>query len=255
MVTELLTQLGLTEKETLIYLAILQLGKATPSAISRKTKVNRTTVYSVAKELIKKGLITEDLGSMPSVLVALPPQNLREIVSRQEREIKEKANIIDKLVPELFSFSQETQYSIPRIKFTTEEDLTEYMKKQRLVWDEAIKKYDNTMWGFQDETFAEHYKGYIDWHWNNVMTSNDMKLRILANKTPIEENLAQKGYERREIKYWKGAQGFTASTWVWGDYIIMAVTNQRPHYIVEIYDSVLAHNMRELFKGIWDSVE
>jgi hypothetical protein len=34
----------------------------------------------------------------------------------------------------------------------------------------------------------------------------------------------------------------------------MIVTGGTPRYLVEIHDAVLAHNMREVFKGIWKTV-
>ena len=47
----------------------------------------------------------------------------------------------------------------------------------------------------------------------------------------------------------------TAATWVCGDYLIMMITNRKPHYLVQIYDQTLAYNMRETFKNIWDSIK
>ena len=34
----------------------------------------------------------------------------------------------------------------------------------------------------------------------------------------------------------------------------MIITNQQPHYLVEIHDTALAHNLREVFKGIWNTL-
>ena len=35
------------------------------------------------------------------------------------------------------------------------------------------------------------------------------------------------------------------------EYLIMAQTRVRPHYLVEIHDAVLARNQLQLFKGLW----
>ncbi len=45
---------------------------------------------------------------------------------------------------------------------------------------------------------------------------------------------------------------FTANTWVCGDYLILISTHQRPFYLIEIHDAMLAYNIRELFKKLWD---
>lgn len=65
---------------------------------------------------------------------------------------------------------------------------------------------------------------------------------------------ATRGYKRRNIKFWKNAGAFTATTWVMGDYVAMVVTNQHPHYLVEIHDKMFAQNFCILFKGIWESL-
>jgi hypothetical protein len=253
MINEQLLKLDLSEKEIAVYLALLQRGKATAAQLSRVTGINRTTVYSVAKELAEKDLIVEDLGATPSMLVALPPQHLKDVITKDEQKIQEKKNLVDKLIPQLFALAQDTQYSPPRIKFTAEEDLDQYLYQQSKLWTESLMKYDQTWWGLQDVTFAEHYADYIDWHWS--WAPKNMLLKMVADESKAEQALARKGYARRHIKYWKGAENFTAGMWICGDYVIMAVTSQRPHYLVEIYDTVLAHNMRELFKRIWEELD
>src|SRR6266508_4002551 len=110
MIKESLIELGLNIKESELYLAILQKGRIDVPQASRLTGINRTTIYSVANQLDKKGFIAQDLGAKPNVLIAIPPENLRSFAEKQK-------NLIDNLIPELRSVSKDTVYSIPRIKF------------------------------------------------------------------------------------------------------------------------------------------
>ena len=48
---------GLTENESKVYLALLDLGPSLAGQISRKTGMHRRTVYDTTEMLIKKGLI------------------------------------------------------------------------------------------------------------------------------------------------------------------------------------------------------
>jgi hypothetical protein len=34
----------------------------------------------------------------------------------------------------------------------------------------------------------------------------------------------------------------------------MMVTHQRPHYLIEIHDSMMAESFRGIFKGIWNMI-
>ena len=250
MVNELLQNLGFGEKEIKVYLTLLQHGKLSPASLAKIVGLNRTTVYSTAKELAQKGVIAEDLGSKSMYLVAKPPQDLELLAKKEEKQLEEKKAIIKNAVEALQGLTKGTQYTIPKIVFVAEDELNSHLHKQTPIWDKSILKYDGTWWGFQDHTFVQNYEKWIDWYWE---TGSDpkTKLKLLSNETA--EKIKKKKYERRQINFWQESHNFTATTWILGDFVVMIITNQRPHYLVEIHDAVLAHNMREVFKGIWNS--
>lgn len=251
MVNDILKQLGLNDKQISVYLAVLQQGKVTPANVAAFTRINRTTVYSVAKELIEKGFISEDLGSEHRYLVARPPQELHSLVQKEEREIQKKKQLVDQAIEQLRSFTKETKYAIPKIVFISEEEVENYLYKQTPKWDESIAKYDKLWWGFQDKTFVKYYEGWIDWYWETG-SRPDSELQLLSNESA--EEIKKKKFPSRRIKFWSKSEDFTATVWILGDYLVMIVTATRPHYLVEIHDTVLAHNMREVFKGIWEEI-
>lgn len=252
MIQEILKQLDFTDKEIEVYLTILESGKVTPTDVAKLTGINRTTVYSVAKELIKRGVVAEDLGGQTLYLVALPPQDLKSVVQKEEKKLEEKKSLVEKAIAELQNYARDTKYSVPKIVFIGEDDLENYLYKQTAVWNESIMKYDGCWWGFQDQSFVRYYEDWIDWYWQTGSPKN-MKLKLLSNESA--EKIKKKKYENRKIKFWDDSKDFTATTWINGDYVVMIVTTTRPHYLVEIHDSVLAHNMREVFKGIWKTVK
>jgi len=251
MINELLHQLGLGEKETAIYMAVLQQGKITPGNLAKITKINRTTVYSVAKELMQKGLITEDLGAATSYLVARPISDLSNLIEKDEKLLRDKRRIVEKASFELAQITKNVKYAVPKITFIAEENIEGYLRKQTPAWDESIAKYDRTWWGFQDKTFVKYYEKWIDWYWETG-GRRDSQLQLLSNESA--EAVKMKKFVRRRIKFWNKSADFSATTWILGDYLVMIVTNQRPHYLVEIYDATLAHNQREVFKGLWSSL-
>ncbi len=251
MIQTLLQQLGFTDKEAEIYLAILQRGTITPADLAKTTGINRTTVYSVTKELVKKGAINEDLGGEVLHFVALPPQDLNLMLKKEEKKLSEKKYILAKAMGELTQLSKNTKYAIPKIVFIGEDDLENYLYKQTPVWNESIMKYDGHWWGFQDSSFVSSYESWIDWYWKEG-SPKSMKLKLLSDQKA--ESIKKEKYTNRQIKFWKENKNFTATTWINGDFVVMIITNQRPHYLVEIHDAVLAHNMREIFKGLWKAV-
>ncbi len=254
MIQQLLKQLGFGEKEITVYIAILQKGKVAPSEVAKITGINRTTVYSIAKELAKRGVISEDLGGSTRYLVALPLQDLKLLLRKEEKELEQKKSAIDKAIKELRVLAKDAKYTVPKIVFIGEKDLEKHLHKQSKAWTDSAMKADGIWWGFQDHTFAEHYEKWIDWYWGTA-APKELQLKFLSNKSNIEKTIKKKKYNQRQIKFWSDTKQFTASTWVAGDYLIMIITNQRPHYLVEIHDTTLAHNIREVFKGIWKKVK
>jgi len=250
MIQEKLKQLGFNEKEIEIYLKILELGKTTPSQIARETKINRTTVYAIAKNLIDNDIIAEDLGGKNLFLVALPIENLKQFTKKDEEKLNKKKKIIDDAILELNGMSiTNKSYSVPKIRFVEEADMENYLYKNLSKWYESSKKYDGICWGFQDQSFAEKYKKWIEWA---VEMFPENKVNLFSNRSQIEKSMNNKRLKKvRAIKFWKKDIDFSASTWVMGKFLIMLITSQKPNYLVEIHDEVMAHNMREVFKNIW----
>lgn len=254
MINQILEQLGFHKSEAEVYLAILKLGKSNPASIAKITGINRTTVYSIVEKLIKKGVITRDLAEDTTSILALAPSDLNMLAQREEKKVEEKKQLIKQAVVELKKISKQTKYPVPRIVFIPEEDIEDYLYKQLDAWNNSIHEADGIWWGFQDHTLVGYYNRWVHWSWEQD-SMKGILVYLLTNKSEIEEAMKEHKYPRRKMKFWNENVKFTATTWVGGDYVIMIMTNQRPYYLVEIHDSVLAHNLRELFKGIWNTIE
>jgi len=251
MIKNTLQDLGLNSREIKVYMTVLDKQKVTPAQIAQLTKINRPTVYNIAKKLSARGLLIEDLGGKVLYLLPASPAELKELIKREEKEVRSRINVIEDLSHELLAAKSATTYSVPKIRFIEEDKLESYLYARSPVWDESIKQYDNYWWGFQDHSFVEEYIEWIDWYWNQA--PQDVRLRLLSNQANVEQRIGKK-YNRREIKPWEKSEGFTATTWVLGDSIVMIITNEKPFYLVEICDKTMAHNTREVFKNLWELI-
>jgi sugar-specific transcriptional regulator TrmB len=247
-----LEKLGFSNKESEVYLALLQHGTMAPAEIAKLTRISRPTVYSVAKELIKKGVVLEDLGGASRSLVAKKPEDLVVLVNREQKILDQKKETVQSAINELKKIAQSSKYSIPKIVFIPEEEIESYLYKQTPVWNSSIVETKTYYWGFQDPNLVKHYQEWIDWYWQQA---NPPILQLLSNESNIEEIMKTKGYTNRRIRFWSGASAFTATTWVMGDYIAMINTKQHPFSLIEIHDAMMAENLRQLFSGIWKSLE
>lgn len=85
---ELLSKLGLDEREAEIYLCLLELGSQLPQHIARNTGIKRTTLYEIFPEMIKNGFISEIKIGRRRVFQATSPDHLFNEYERKYKEIK-----------------------------------------------------------------------------------------------------------------------------------------------------------------------
>jgi len=95
-----LKEAGFEEKEAEIYLAVLELGKATVSDISRKSGIKRTTIYEYLDKLTSESLLYKTIRKKRIFYAAENPDKLVKIlekrkslyVSRYKKVGQEKSN-------------------------------------------------------------------------------------------------------------------------------------------------------------------
>lgn len=91
-----LIEAGLTKNEAKVYLALLKIGSASVSEITRKSGVHRVNVYDVVERLLEKGLINMITRSNKNYYEASNPEELIKI-------IEQKKEILQEIMPELIS--------------------------------------------------------------------------------------------------------------------------------------------------------
>ena len=248
---EQLKILGINDTEAEVYLTVLKAGIVSHTEVANLSGIKRTTVYSAAKELVTRGLIAEDLSQKVARLTAIAPKNLTTILDNQLRQIEERKKLIQPLIEALNKEAGSTQYPVPKIQFITQEDISRFFFQQTPTWNESAKTVDSTWWGYQDPTFVENYLDWIEVFWKQP-SAKEVYAKLLSNEADIEKVVTQ--HPQREIRPWASVKQFTATTWIVGDYVIMVVTNRSPHYLIEIHDPLMAHNLREFCKGVWNTL-
>jgi predicted transcriptional regulator len=238
--------LDYTDKEIKVYLTLLRIGKATPAQVSRISKINRATVYSTAKSLISKGVITEDLGGKTLYLIPNSSDKLLQGIEKAKEELGNKEVLVKKAIEEISLITHDKQYPVPKLRFVEEGDIEDFLCENTEKWFETMKP-NEPMWGFQDHGFVEKYEKWIAW-----ASKFAPKVNLFSNLTSVEKTIKEK-YKVREVRYLENTF-FTASTWVMGEYLVMIVTQQKPFYLFEIHDKTLAHNMEEVFKQLWKKI-
>lgn len=116
MIEKALQNFGLSDKETKVYLAALELGISTIQDLSKKSEVNRATTYIQVESLKKKGLINLMERGKKTMIVAEKPQRLVDILEQKKDRIELMEKEFHKIMPDL-----EAIYNVkadrPRVRF------------------------------------------------------------------------------------------------------------------------------------------
>jgi DNA-binding transcriptional regulator GbsR (MarR family) len=85
---EILTRLGLTATESLVYTTLLEAGTATITELARRTQLHRPAVYQALPKLLDKQLIAKVVAKKRTLLVPESPDNLLFLAQDLERDIQ-----------------------------------------------------------------------------------------------------------------------------------------------------------------------
>lgn len=144
MLKEELINFGLSGEEARTYLAVLELGESTLSQLAKKSDIKRTSAYLVVERLIKKGLLSITKKKNKNLYIAEDPRKLKEM-------IVEKAERIEKIMPELLSFTNLIDKK-PQIRYYEGRD---GMKE---IYKDMLRYPDSEILGI----FSESYIGHLD---------------------------------------------------------------------------------------------
>ena len=98
---EQLTNLGLTQGEAKVYLAMIQIGPSRVGKIVEISGVSQSKVYNVLDRLILKGLASYHLQDNIKHFQSLEPSRLHEYVQRKEDEVRKQKEGITQIINDL----------------------------------------------------------------------------------------------------------------------------------------------------------
>jgi sugar-specific transcriptional regulator TrmB len=169
MLENFLKELGFSDKETKVYLELLKVDNDSVLSLSKKTKLNRTTLYPVLQSLAKKGLISETTVDKKVRYLAEPPERLQTYIERQRVKLDEQKKVLKDIIPQLKSFQRE-EGERPVISY--------FEGKEGVI--SAMKDYFNKPTSPNDEAF--------------FLSDPD-----LLNEVFTKQEIASAGKDRREM--------------------------------------------------------
>ncbi len=211
MLEKYLQEIGLNEKESAVYLALLQYDSASVIDVSQKTKINRSTTYTVLDSLAKKGLVSETTIGKKTHFQAESPERLESYVERQKILLEEHSKRLKDIIPQIKSVQRGTGEK-PVVQYfegkeglfalneslyrddTDNNDLVANLVYSRDLLDEAFPEAERAK--FRKERIKRKIKSKTIYTWTKgVIPSDEMgdRVKLDSNKYPISCDISISG--------------------------------------------------------------
>lgn len=236
--TEKLKQIGLTEKESKIYLALLELGDALVSEIAEKTKINRSLLYSILSNLSKKGLVAYILKNNTRYYRAVEPQKILNFIEEKEKALRS-------ILPELIALHKPKK----------EKPIVEILEGK-----EGLKTILNDVLRQRKEWFAYDVPGKgpeILGFTVEAFERDRQKAKIPLNVICVNtESGLKRGKQFSRMKYTKvkympKSYESPASNWLYGNRIVIIFWYKEFPFAIRIIDKNLAEAYKNHFRALW----
>ena len=248
MIEESLKKIGLTDGETKVYLALLELGSTTSGKITKRCAISGSKVYEVLDRLQNKGLTNFIIKNGVKHFDAASPERILDYLGERGNEIEKEKASIQKIIPQLIAKRAVSEPSVAKIFTgweglkTANEDIITTLKKGE-EWLSMGLTEQPKLWEiyFTKRQIMRSRKGIIHKHLLNE------KYKALYTR--------RKGLAKTELRFLSKELEMPTSIEIYGDkVIIMLITKENPMAIM-IENSAIAKSFRKYFYVLWNNAK
>lgn len=242
-----LVKIGLSEKQSRVYLASLSVGAESVQKIAAHAAINRATCYVMIESLIKKGLMTCFTRGKKRYFAAEPPDRLLSLFEIQKRDLAEKEKRFLKILPqlkEIYKLSGEK----PKVRFFEDKEGLRAMREDFLRTKdkkiESIYSVDDLRKVFSREENKKFVKARL---------KKKIKVEALytSKEGPILTRKTTSG-ERRFVPPTKFP--FTSDITLYDNKIAIASLRKKLMGVI-IESKEMTNTLRSLFKLAWENAK
>jgi sugar-specific transcriptional regulator TrmB len=240
--------LGLTDKQAEIYLVLLKHGLTSLLELSRRTEINRTTIYRIIEDLTKLNLVEEVLDNRGAKIKAIKPENLQLILTQKETELTTLKNNLPELISDLSAIKDNPSPSTQVVYFRGQSGL------KQLLWNVLKAKGESVGYG------------YADWN-QSVGLEFAEKLRAERVKRKIFDREIQNSDALEPMASWTKIKNYDQfyqcrflnqkiveikhDTYIYNDVFAFFNFYQGEMFGIEIHNAEIAKTQKQIFEVLW----
>lgn len=234
-----LTELGLDEDESRVYLAALRLGAATVQELATESGVPRTSIYNFLKPMLKKRLLFSSKRKKRLLYSAVHPNQLIEIQKMRLRELQG-------LMPELLALYGEPKRKA-RVSIYDGRDGIKTVLSDMLAVGEPIC-------GWSDYNAMANLLGeyYFDVFPPERARRKIVSRNIVCDTSEAREFARLDNRYLRESKFW--GKDLKTEINIYGNRVALNSYASEQPLSVLIEDEAIASTLRTVWQRQWDNL-
>lgn len=238
---------GLTDGEAKVYLALLELGSSTTTAIIDKSGVARSFVYHILDKLLEKGLISYIEKENKKYYLTSNPERILDYIEKRKHELDSSKQEIKKVLPQLLKLRQTEPFTEIQVYegFRGLQSAFEPYLKRLKKGEEALTLGAPQ---FQEERYHEY------WQQDHIKRAKKgIKNRMLFNRGTDPETLKNRNsYKECEARYMETDIKTPAWIYIYKDVSQIFLQDKKKPFVVEIVNKQIAETFRAYFEDYWN---
>jgi DNA-binding Lrp family transcriptional regulator len=247
-----LCSLGFSEKEAELLIALSRCSRATPGALSNRTKISRPTIYNLLASLEKLGVVHRHVASGKTSYSFSPQSGLVRLHERRAEEAIVRVAESKRVARGLEENMRRAQVLSPSVEFCEgAQGIDGFLHRNAHLWHDAIASSDGIWWGYEDEALFKNYRSWFQCVWTEFSSIRKDKIEVrVFTEMSIPHDLATR-YPNTHFRMFHGDSPPQSTLWLMGNYVVLFVTESDPRYAYQICDGALAQVLRQLFRKLW----
>src|SRR3989338_2437299 len=233
---EALMEFGLNEKETKVYLFLLERGASNAQEISKQTGIIRQTVYELLNKLEHLGLVSEINQNKKTLFEASKPEKLLSLLEEKKKAVSAVMPALNELGKGLASNSNAKLYrGLKGIKTINEEVL-------------KSKEIKTILPKFGEDFMKEFYVG----NFSAKRIENKIPIKILRGEieTSFQKSILTDKKAFREVKFLKDLSNIKTQYILYNNSLAIISFHEEPFGVI-IEDDFVHHSIELLFDLLW----
>lgn len=239
-----LTDIGLSENESKVYMALLENGALPVNRIYEETGIHRRNIYDVLNRLISKGLATYVIEKKKKVFQATSPKRIMMFLEEQKRAAEEKKRLARKILPRLErKFGTRTS--------SIEAEIYRGYEGIKSIWEDTLNYKETLMIGSGGFGYQRMPRYWIVFNKKRLKCGikwKQLAIENLRNSPMVKEELIETKFLPKELT------GPPNVIWIYGNKVTNILWLETTPIAFVVNDKEIAESYRRYFNFLWNKV-